>query len=156
MRKNKSSGSDWIYNGQPFSPDNIKELGYHGFVYIIKDLVNGKRYIGKKSFWSTRKLKSTDKRRTTVESNWKKYWSSSETIKELIKEHGHERFEREIIALCKLERDMNYLEVKYQFHFAILENGDQWYNENINGCWFPHLYKDISSRVEISTTIASQ
>ena len=66
---------------------------------------------------------------------------------------GVERFERHILAIGKLERYVNYLEVKYQFKFNILEEPDMWYNDNINGCWYPHLYDDIGNQVSEDQTI---
>lgn len=144
MAKKREYTNQWIFNGKPLLeiPENAI-----GFVYIITDKTNGKRYLGKKNFYSTRKLKSSDKRRTKVESDWKHYYSSSPIIKELVKSNGAENFEREIIAICTLERDMNYLEVKYQFYFNVLENPDKWYNENINGNWYPKNYVGIGDRV---------
>lgn len=146
-RKPKEYTNKWKFQGIDLecAPENSI-----GFVYILTDLITGKRYIGKKSFYSVRKLKPSDKRRTRVASDWKHYYSSSPTIKQLIKEHGNERFSREILAICTLDRDMNYLEVKYQFQFNVLENPDLWYNENINGNWYPHLYVDINTRTQFS------
>lgn len=139
----------WTFNGVEITePSN-----YHGFVYILTDTRNGKRYIGKKSFWSKITPKGA-KRKKTVESNWRGYYSSSKLIKEIIREHGKDVFKREIIALCELERHMNYLEVKYQFQFNILEQPEQWYNENINGCWYPHLYADVYDKSLINSNIS--
>jgi len=131
----------WKFNGTEL--DEVPQNA-HGMVYLIVDKETGMKYLGKKSFWSKRKLKPTDKRRTKIESDWKHYYSSSDKIKAIIKEHGAERFERHVLAICNLERHMNYLEVKYQFAFNILEEPDTWYNDNINGCWYPHLYRDTS------------
>lgn len=140
----------WMFQGKPLM-EVPKDAS--GFVYLIIDKENGMKYIGKKSFWSKRKLKKTDKRRTTIESDWKHYYSSSDKIKALIKENGVERFERHILAIGKLERYVNYLEVKYQFKFNILEEPEMWYNDNINGCWYPHLYDDIDNQVSEDRTI---
>ena len=147
----KEYTNKWNFNG--IDLESIPDHKPHGFIYLIIDKENGMRYLGKKSFWSCRKLKPTDKRRTTVESDWKFYWSSSPKIKALIKEFGNERFERHIIAICNLERHVNYLEVKYQFKYNILEEPDKWYNDNINGCWYPHLYVDIDEKTNFSSTI---
>ena len=43
----------WLYKGKEFTSDMIDDN--FGFVYEISDLDNGKKYIGKKWFWSTRK-----------------------------------------------------------------------------------------------------
>lgn len=136
-------------NKWKFKKTDLEEIPDNAvaFVYIITDSETGKKYIGKKNFWSKRKLKPTDKRRTTIESDWKHYWSSSKVIQELIKQHGTDRFSREILVICNHEKYANYLEVKYQFMFNILEEPDNWYNDNINGNWYPHNYKDIKSQV---------
>ena len=146
----KEYTNKWQFNGVPLEEVPNKA---HGFVYLIIDKETGMKYLGKKSFWSKRKLKPSDKRRTTVESDWRHYWSSSARIKAIIKEHGHERFERHVLAVCNLERHMNYLEVKYQFAFDILEHPDKWYNDNINGCWYPHLYQDVAEQTVVDSAL---
>ena len=148
MAKKRVYDNKWLFNGQEFDEELAQQ--YHGFVYILTEIETGKRYIGKKSFWSNVKPKGAT-RRKKVESDWRYYYSSSKQIKEIVKEKGNNSFKREIIALCKLERYMNYLEVKYQFQFNILEEPDGWFNENINGCWYPHLYSDISSNVDLAS-----
>ena len=146
MAKKREYTNKWMFNGQEL---NEVPAGAHGFVYLITDKETGMMYLGKKSFWSKRKLKPTDKRRTTVESDWQHYWSSSDKIKAITKAHGTDRFERRVLAICQLERHMNYLEVKYQFAFNILEQPARWYNDNINGCWYPHLYSDVAEMTTI-------
>ena len=64
---------------------NIKEVpeGAEGFVYIIH-YENGDYYIGKKSFWSTRRVKVKGQTRRRVirkESDWRTYRGSSEDAK---------------------------------------------------------------------------
>ena len=44
----------WLLNNKPFTSEMIGN--YIGFVYEITDLSNNKKYIGKKNFYSTRKL----------------------------------------------------------------------------------------------------
>ena len=76
----------WLYEGQPFDSDMIGD--YVGFVYLITNLDNDKKYIGKKWFWSTKKLPPLKgkKRKRTVkkESDWMKYFGSSEEVKLLV------------------------------------------------------------------------
>ena len=43
----------WIYLERPFTSDDIDD--FHGFVYNITNLINGRQYIGRKYFWSYRK-----------------------------------------------------------------------------------------------------
>jgi len=113
------------------APDDIE-----GFVYVITDKRNDKKYVGKKKFWSvTRKppLKGkTRKRVVRKESDWTKYYGSSELVNQLLVEHGEDNFHREIIHLCKTKGEMSYLEAKEQFDRNVLLN-DEYYNEFI-GC----------------------
>lgn len=137
----------WTFDGEVFDGP-IDKL--HGFVYIITYLPTGQKYIGKKSFWQMRKPKGA-KRRKKSESDWKKYWSSSDTIKALVKEFGPSQFSREIISLHELSRDVNYCEVRMQWHLNVLEEVDSsgqrvYLNENIAGKWFPGLYIDWKER----------
>lgn len=121
----------WLYQDQPFenaSPEHA------GFVYIITDKVTGKRYLGKKLFWFSRKLpalKGKSRKRTkTVESDWQTYFGSNETIKGLIEKDGPDRFERTILRLCTTKSDCNYFEAKLQFEHDVLLS-DDWYNDYI-------------------------
>jgi len=124
----------WIYKDKEFTSEDIGD--YIGFVYIITDLRNGKKYVGKKTLMSTRKLpplKGKKRRRTKiVESDWKTYYGSSEQVKLLIEEHGEQWYHREIIHLCKTKGIMSYLEAKEQFERNVLLS-DEYYNEFI-GC----------------------
>ena len=118
---------DWTFNGQPF----VNPEKYVGFCYCITHLPSGKRYLGRKYFWSVRKVKGK-KRRQRSESNWRTYWSSSKVLQDMVKEEGEHNFTREIISLHTTRGDVNYTEVKLQFLCNVLES-DEWINDNING-----------------------
>ena len=124
----------WLYEGQPFDSDMIGD--YVGFVYLITNLQNDKKYIGKKWFWSTKKLpplKGKKRKRTVVkESDWKQYYGSSEEVKLLLEQLGKDNFKREILRLCKTKGECTYYEAKLQFDFDVLLR-DDYYNEFI-GC----------------------
>jgi hypothetical protein len=53
--------------------------GMEGFVYLITNLENGKKYIGKKTFWERRKDRKTG-RRKKKESNWRDYFGSCDEL----------------------------------------------------------------------------
>ena len=124
--------SSWTYEGQPFTSDMIGE--YFGFVYLITNLDNDKMYVGKKWFWSTRKLPplkgKTRKRRVQKESDWQKYYGSSDEVKLLVEQHGEDNFDREILRLCKTKGECSYYELVEQVDREVLLR-DNYYNEFI-------------------------
>lgn len=151
-KKVKENISPWTFNGEVFTEEMVGN--YAGFVYAITFIPTGQVYIGKKFFKQKRKLKGA-KRRTTSASDWVHYWSSSDIVKTMIKEHGKECFKREIISLHELLRDVNYCEVRTQWHMNVLEEIDEngvrkFLNENIQGKYFPGLYIGWESRSQIA------
>jgi hypothetical protein len=124
----------WTYKGQLFESNQIEE--YVGFVYLITDLSNNKKYVGKKNFWSIRRLPplkgKTRKRTVKKESDWQDYFGSSEQVKLLVESQGRNNFKREILHLCSTKGLMSYLEAKEQFEREVLFS-DEYYNEFI-GC----------------------
>lgn len=122
----------WIYNNEPFE-DTPEE--YQGFVYLITDLETGKKYIGKKFFWKPKTLPVTKTRKrrvkTRAESDWRKYYGSSDAVKQLVEQSGGDRFKREILRLCKTKGECSYFEAKYQFDLDVLFR-DDYYNEFIS------------------------
>lgn len=118
----------WTYQGKI-----IEEIPneYEGFVYLITNLTNNKKYIGKKlaKFKTTKPpLKGKkNKRRGFKESDWKDYWSSSDKLQEDVKILGEENFTREILYFCKSRAEMSYIEAREQFDRRVLET-DDYYN----------------------------
>jgi len=125
----------WYYNDREFNPSEDELRDWQGFVYIITDLTNNKKYVGKKGFWSKKTLPplkgKTRKRRSIVESDWQKYYGSSDLVKQLLSEHGEQGFRREILYLCKSKGEMSYLEAREQFDRSVLLD-DTYYNGIIN------------------------
>lgn len=122
----------WTFDGKIFTSEDIGDS--YGFVYIITSKIDGRKYIGRKYFWSVRKLKKKDKRRTKFESDWKDYYGSSPELNKEIETHGKHNFIREILSLHSTKGRVNFEEVREQFKHDVLER-DDYINENINGKW---------------------
>jgi len=121
----------WIYQGSEFTEDKIDK--YIGYVYLITNKSNNRKYIGKKLFWfsKTRTIKGK-KKKEKAPSDWKKYWSSSEELKKDVELLGEENFTREILYLCSNKGTMSYLELREQVDRRVLET-DEYYNGFVGG-----------------------
>lgn len=122
----------WSFDGVPFETEDIGE--FFGFVYMITSLIDDKKYIGRKYFYSSRKRSKKATRRTKSESDWKDYYGSSDELKEQIEKYGKENFRREILSLHTTKGRTNYEEVRTQFLYGVLES-EEFINGNINGKW---------------------
>ena len=145
--KNIDYENPWIYKGNPFPSDDIGD--YYGFVYRITNTTNGKSYIGRKYFVQKRKPKG-GKRKVTSESDWKRYFGSSEELKQDIKRIGRSSFQREIISLHKTLGKVNYEETKQLFlHNVLTEALDdgtpKYYNSNILGRYMRKDYGNFET-----------
>ena len=117
--------SAWMYQGKVF--ENTGK--YVGFVYIIENLVNGRKYIGRKTLTKAHTIQRSGKKiKSRVESEWETYWGSSEDLQKDVLEFGKENFTRTIIHLCKTKGDLNYLETLEIFRQGALL-GDTFYNK---------------------------
>ena len=98
----------------------------------MTELDTGIAYIGKKFFWKPKTLPVTKSRKrkvkTKVQSDWKKYFGSSDKVKQLV-ESGIP-FKREILQLCRTKGECSYFEAKMQFEYDVLLR-DDFYNEFI-------------------------
>ena len=118
----------WLYNGKPFDSEDIQDN--YGFIYRITNTQNGYDYVGRKYFTTVKKrppLKGKkNKRRETVETDWKEYWGSSPRLQADIDTLGRDKFTREIIHLCKSRGETNYMEAYYQFTEGVLLREDNY------------------------------
>ena len=129
MKKIDYEQNPWLYKGKPFTTDDIGDL--FGFVYRITNLSTGKQYIGRKYFWQKRKPKG-GKRRVTSESDWKRYFGSSEELKRDIEDLGRENFRREIISVHTTLGRTNYEETRQLFLNNVL-------TESVDGLSLIHI-----------------
>ena len=111
-----------------------------GFVYIITNIISGRKYIGKKlakfskTTYKTVKLKNGTKKkkkiRSKVDSDWQEYWGSSPNLQADIDSLGTDKFTREILYYCTSKAECSYIEAREQFSRRVLES-DDYYNGHI-------------------------
>ena len=121
---------EWEWENKTLQEEDIKE--YVGFVYEIQNLIDYRKYIGKKNFTRSKIYqKNKKRRRKRVESNWKDYYGSSDILLKDLEKYGKENFRRKILHLCKTKSEMSYLEAKEQFlNDAIIS--EEYYNDWIS------------------------
>jgi len=116
---------EWIYSGANF--DTIPKNKF-GFIYEIT-LASGKKYIGKKSFYSfinLPPLKGKKRRRKVIKiSNWKKYLGSSKEIPT-----NDKVVSKKILELANSKYHLSFLEEKYLFEVSACINKN-YYNKTI-------------------------
>ena len=137
----------WLYQGTTFTSSDIND--FFGFVYRIINLESGKQYIGRKYFTSRRKPRG-GKRRVTSESDWKRYYGSSDELKADVARLGKEKFKREIISLHKTLGKVNYEETKQLFLNNVLmealdDGSPAYYNSNILGRYMKKNYGNFGT-----------
>jgi hypothetical protein len=127
----------WFYNDVEYNPTEEEIKPFVGFVYLITDLTNNKKYIGKKNLWSTRRLpplRGYKRKRTKVtQSDWQDYYGSSEEVKLLVENSGRNRFKREILRLCISKGECSYYEIREQMVRDVLLKPDEYYNAFVGG-----------------------
>jgi len=130
---------------KPALLETVLAQGAIGFIYKITNTVNGKIYIGRKSFTASKKTaigkralaKMVDKRRSKTKtvvksSNWQLYTGSNKQLNEDIK--NGDNIDREILHLCFTKKQMTYWELFYQMQYDVLRSDS--YNDNILGKFF--------------------
>jgi len=106
---------------------------HYGFLYIITDKRNSKRYIGVK----------------TLHTSWKSYTSSSTDLNEEIKSVGKENFIFDILFSCEMKGDLSYMEADMIFRNKALLT-DKWYNKWVHEIRFKPAMKDMEKQIEIA------
>ena len=121
-----SDHGHWIC--EKFEPESF------GFIYLITNIKNNRKYIGKKQlqFKKSRRLKSRKNRKVSYsESDWKTYTGSCRELNEDIEKYGKENFTFEILRLCKSKWELGYEEIKLQIENEVIKN-KQYYNGILN------------------------
>jgi hypothetical protein len=118
--------NEWTYNGNLFTSEQTE--GFYGFVYLITNTDNNRKYIGRKYFTKakTTQLKGK-KKRSRVGSGWEDYWGSNKVLVEEIAVQGKEKYRREILHLCKSRSECSYMETFEIFNRSALLS-ESYYN----------------------------
>ena len=121
-----------------------------GFVYRITNLETNRYYIGKKQLLSKTNVKlgkkekaalpvqrgrAPSKKEVIKESNWLDYWGSCKPLLEDIKTLGKDKFQRDILIICKSKKLLTYYEAYYQMVEQVLLKDT--YNDTI----LSHYYR---------------
>jgi len=97
----------WHYDGVPYEDDGT----HFGFVYLIENLITGRKYIGRKYFTlAGYKQVNGKKKKIRKPSDWQTYWGSNDTLKREIAEAGESNYRRVILHLCKSKSECAYWE----------------------------------------------
>ena len=142
---------NWLYNGREITDISQFPPNTFGFVYQVIT-PEGKKYVGKKVLYHNQKKKLTKvelaeqtgrgrKKSYKIvqkESDWKKYIGSNAKLKRQITEGEvtKDNLKRQILEIALNKKHLTYLETKYLFQMEVLENPDQYYNDNILGKFF--------------------
>jgi hypothetical protein len=112
-----------------------------GFVYLIVNKTNSRKYIGKKlakfSKTSTKTVtlkngtKKKKKIKSKIDSDWMDYYGSSSELSKDVESLGVDSFTREILYYCKSKAECSYIEAREQFSRRVLES-DEYYNGQIS------------------------
>ena len=112
-----------------------------GFVYLITNLITGRKYIGKKlakfskTTYKVVKLKNGNKKRkkirSKIDSDWQTYYGSNDELNRDIQTLGQANFKREILYYCNSKAQCSYIEAREQFRHQVLES-DDYYNGQIS------------------------
>ncbi len=118
--------ANWIYHNREVSESDIEKQ--YGFVYLITNRINGRKYIGRKYLSKAGyRIINGKRKKIRKDSDWRTYFGSSEELKKDIIEYGIDNFSREILHFCRTRGHTNYLELKEIVNQCALETNN-YYN----------------------------
>jgi len=142
----------WLYKNEVINSIDKMPDGTYGFIYQVTHLPSNRKYIGKKVLYFERNVKlgkkeleilkeerkskgiggrAPAKKKVVKESDWKTYYGSQNEIKELVKDGKESDFKREILKFVDNKKHLTYFECKYLFIYEVLENNNEYINDNI-------------------------
>jgi hypothetical protein len=101
-----------------------------GFIYVIRDRILERFYLGKKLYYGTGALNKGK------ESNWKKYTSSSKVLNEMFKVRPKEEFDFICIEQYKTKGTLSYSET-WSLCMVEAPTDKNWYNTLIEKVSWP-------------------
>lgn len=129
--RTRTNRADFTGNGHWKFPDQLGANGEFGFIYVIRNLMTGRCYLGKKQFYSTGKLNKG------LVTNWQWYISSSKELSEEIKSLGKDDFEFVVLEHYKNRGTLGYAETWSLMHAETPTNREMWYNMLVNKVSWP-------------------
>lgn len=127
---------------------------WFGFIYLITNTVDGRKYIGKKQFKSKKRYQKNKRSRIKyVDSDWQTYCSSCDELKADIASMGEDKFKFEILHLCSGRAETSYMEEHVQHEmdvlFKHLPNGTRaFYNGTITHKVYAGVEKQMAQTKE--------
>lgn len=147
----------WTHQGRLITEISDMPDGTYGFIYEVVHKPTNKKYIGKKVLFFERNVKLGKraleelkaerkaagiggrvplKKKVIKESDWKTYHGSHEEIKRLVKESEPTDFTRKILDFVPQKKLLTYYECKYLFINNVLEERNNYINDNILGKFY--------------------
>lgn len=142
----------WLYKNEVINSIDEMPDGTYGFIYQVTHLPSNRKYIGKKVLYFERNVRlgkkelqalkeerkakgiggrPPAKKKVVKESDWETYYGSQNEIKELVKNGKESDFKREILKFVDNKKHLTYFECKYLFIYEVLENNNEYINDNI-------------------------
>jgi len=147
----------WWYEGKIITDISDMPENTYGFIYEVLHKPTDRKYLGKKVLFFERNVRigkrETEalkeerkakgiggrvpaKKKVIKESDWKDYYGSHKDIVELVKEGKQFEFERKILTFVPNKKLLTYYECKYLFIKEVLEERNNYINDNILGKFY--------------------
>ena len=147
----------WWYEGKIVTEISDMPDNTYGFIYEVLHKPTGRKYIGKKVLFFERNVKIGKreaealkeerkekgiggrvpaKKKVIKESDWKDYYGSHKEILEIVKAGNQSEFSRKILTFVPNKKLLTYYECKYLFINEVLEDRNNYINDNILGKFY--------------------
>jgi len=147
----------WWYEGKIITDISDMPENTYGFIYEVLHKPTDRKYLGKKVLFFERNVRigkrETEalkeerkakgiggrvpaKKKVIKESDWKDYYGSHKDIVELVKQGKQFEFERKILTFVPNKKLLTYYECKYLFIKEVLEERNNYINDNILGKFY--------------------